>query len=360
MKMLYITHLSGIRVNRFWLSAIQAIQALGGTFHIACNMKYADKEKWKKDCEKYKIISHQIDFNRSPFALENVTAYRQLKKLILKEKFDIVLGRLVAFKTDVPKIIYQAHGFHFYKGAPIINWLLFYSVEWIMARITDVLLTINREDAIVASRFNLHKDGYTKMVHGVGIDIPDLGKKKLVREQIRKDLGINDSTKLFIAVGELIKRKNQRTIIEAFKKAIITDSFLLICGAGPLRNKLQKQIDSYGDSQNIRLLGYREDVLAILQAADVFVISSLQEGLPVALMEAMAAELPCIASDIRGNRDLLGGHSALLFNPKDVNALAKAMIVALSDSKHEGKINRQIVKKYDTDTVIKELINVYS
>ena len=368
MKVLYITHLSGLRVNRFWMSSIRAVQAIGGAFHIACNMKGADKIKWQQDCERHNIVSHQIDFNRSPYAKGNLHAYKQLKELMLEEKFDIVhcntpvagvIGRIAAFKAGVPKIIYQAHGFHFYKGASIVNWLLFYPVEREIAKITDVLLTINKEDSIVASNFRLRKGGYTKLVHGVGIDIPDLRNRGLRREIIRRELGIRGSTKLFIAVGELIKRKNQSIIIDAFIKADIPDSCLLICGEGPLRNIFQKRIERIGAEKHIRLLGYREDVLEIIQAADVFVISSYQEGLPVALMEAMAAGLPCIASNIRGNLDLLGGHSSLLFEPYDVETLSGLMMTVISDNNQEGIMNRQIVKNYDTDTVVKELIDVY-
>ena len=162
-KILYITHLSGKRVNRFWISAIYAAQALGYEFHLACNMTGAEHPAWEEGCKKYGIITHQIDFNRNPLSPQNIKAQKQLAKL-LKEGFDVVhcntpvgglVGRISAKKAKIPKIIYQAHGFHFWKGAPLHNWLLYYPAERLMAHKTDVLITINQEDY---ERINILKE----------------------------------------------------------------------------------------------------------------------------------------------------------------------------------------------------------
>lgn len=370
-KILYITHFSGLHVNRFWLTSIEAARQLGFEFHLACNMRGADKDSFPKECEHYGIISHHIDFERNPLKVKNRIAYKQLLKLMQNEKFDIVhcntpigglLGRLCAQRCKVPLTIYQAHGFHFWKGAPLKNRLIYYPVEKFMAKYTDILLTINQEDYLASKKFKLKKDGYVKYIAGVGIDINKIQNTSVNVMSKRKELGIPEDGFVFTNVAELIDRKNQQTIINAFHKANIPNSYLLFCGKGVNLKKLTDLVVSLNRQEQIKILGYRTDVMDILNISDCFVFSSFQEGLPVALMESMAVGLPCIASNIRGNIDLLA-NSELLFEPADTNKLIQLLTKVTEEPElceNEIKRNSITIRSFDSEFITRDLIDIYN
>lgn len=368
-KVLYVTHLSGLRVNRFWFSSIRAAHELGMEFHLACNMKHADKKYWGKDCQKYGIIAHHIDFERNPFSTQNVTAYKQMVRLLKDESFDVVhcntpvggaVTRLAARKVKIGKVIYQAHGFHFWKGAPLKNWLLYYPVERFLAHFTDQLITINQEDYALAQRFHYKKGGCAKYVPGVGIDIDQICEAQSWREQKRAELGIASNTRAYIAVAELIERKGYETLFPAFKKANLPNAELFVCGMGAQENALKTLVKNLEMENQVHFLGFRTDIYEILSAADVFVFPSKQEGLPVALMEAMAAGLPCVASRIRGNVDLLS-ESELLFDPQNVDELCCAIKKALDPAVVETEVvrNKQTLCSFEVSKAVEAMKNVY-
>jgi len=368
MKFLYITHLSGKRVNRLWISALTAAKQLGFEVHLACNEEQIEQPGWSEDCRQYGIIDHHIDFNRNPLDKENKLAYKELLDLMEKEKFDIVhcntpvgglLGRLCANKAHVPYVIYQAHGFHFWKGAPVKNWMFYYPVEKHMAKYADVLITINQEDYQRAEKFKLKQGGRLEYVHGVGVDLEKFESPKMDRRQKREELGINPDSFVFITAGELIERKNQLLAIKAFAKANIPDSYLLICGMGELEDQLKQAIDDLHMSDRIKMLGFRQDMVDLLNASDAFVFPSFQEGLPVAQMEAMAAGLPCIVSKIRGNTDLLGTGYEYYFSPYEEDELAKKMKKMKGDTRSWREYSREHVAPYSFDAVTEELTKIY-
>lgn len=368
-KILYITHFSGLQVNRFWLTSIEAAHAHGYEFHLACNMCGADKQLFPKQCEFYNIIPHQIDFERNPLSLENKKAYKQLLQLMKTEGFDIVhcntpvgglLGRLCAKKASIPYVIYQAHGFHFWKGAPLKNYILYYSAERFLARYTDALLTINQEDLSAASNFHLKKNGFVKYIPGVGIETKKIKDVTTDKTKLRKELGIPQDATVFISVAELSPRKNHETAIRAFKQANIPNSYMLICGKGKHKENLSALIEQLHAQEQIKLLGYRTDVMELYHISDCFIFATFQEGLSVALMEAMASGLPCIASSIRGNTDLLP-ESALLFLPSDAEKLARLMHEIQSPEVRQKEIQQNLnyISNFDSSIVTKELIEVY-
>ena len=136
-KMLYILNVAE-KVNNFSYSAMIAAQNLGIEFSIAGNWSYPDAAAREADEKKYGIKIYQVDFIRAPYDPRNKKAYRQIRAIIERENFDLIhcntpiggiIGRAAAEKCGVDKVIYQAHGFHFYKGAPFINRTLFYNIE---------------------------------------------------------------------------------------------------------------------------------------------------------------------------------------------------------------------------------------
>lgn len=258
----------------------------------------------------------QIDFDRNAFhILRNMRAYWQTEQVIRQKKYAFVhchspiggiLGRIAAKRNGI-KTVYTAHGFHFYKDAPLRSWLIYYPLEKYMSKLTDVLITINREDYQRAK-----KQFYAKKIYyipGVGIDIRKFVETDIDRRWKRKGIGLAAGDIMLLSVGELNSNKNHEIVIDALKDIRKADvnlfrrAHFFIAGKGKLRERLLKRANTAG--VNLHLLGFREDISELLKAADLFLLSSKREGLNVGLMEAMAAKCPVLCSDIRGNRELV-------------------------------------------------------
>lgn len=265
------------------------------------------------DCDR----SFTVPFTRSPFRLSNIKAYRQLKEIIDRENYDIihthtpmgsVVTRLAArdARKRGARVIYTAHGFHFFAGAPLANWLIYYPVEKWMARHTDTLITINDEDYQRAKR-KFKTD--VQYVPGVGIDPKkfDIKMTKAEKTKLRKSLGLKDSDFVIIYVAELLKRKNQTWLVRSLVNFIKAnpDTHLLLPGKDSLRGKLHVLVGDLGLQGRVHLLGYRTDIPQLMKVSDLAVSASTQEGLAVNIMEAMGSQLPVLATDCRGNRDLI-------------------------------------------------------
>lgn len=311
-KALIITTVSGF-VPQFEMNNVSILQKMEIEVHYAANFETPSYGNNNHRLSGTGIICHQVDFVRSPFKKKNLTVYKQLKDIMRMEHFDIVhchtpmggvMARLVAHVTSTKPIIYTAHGFHFYKGAPFINWLCYYPVERFLSRYTDQLICINMEDNLRAQRFQAKCINY---IPGVGIELkPFYSTKKLDTVIKKTELGLPLDKKILLSAGELIKRKNHETIIRAIAKLNDNSMIYVICGHGILEEYLKRLAEALGVEQQIYFLGYRTDISEVLRIADLFVFPSYQEGLPVALLEAMASGRPVLCSDIRGSRDLMG------------------------------------------------------
>ena len=218
MKMLYITTFAKSRFGSFAKSSIAAARQLGIEYHIASNETGIDQSIKDQECEELGIYHHHIDINRNPSAVaQNRKAYKQIMELIEEYHFDVihcntpmggVLGRLCGHKAGVKTVIYQAHGFHFWTGAPLMNWTCYYPTEKFLAHYTDILITINKEDKKRAQKFHLKKNGKLVSVPGVGIDVEKISTPTISPEEKRRQLGISQDSLVYITVGELIPRKN--------------------------------------------------------------------------------------------------------------------------------------------------------
>lgn len=369
MKMLYIKHISNERMNTFALSAIRAAKELGIDFTIAQNMSMADKNHMDEFCLQHGIKMIHIDFGRNPLNKSNFLARKQLLELMKREQYDFVhcntptgglVGRIAAAQARVPKVIYMAHGFHFWKGAPVKNWLVYYPVERLLARLSDRVITINREDYACAQQFRYKKGGRAEYVPGVGIDVERFAPNAEVRAAKRKELGLNGNEIMLLSVGELNRNKNHRVVIEALAQWKREDVRYVICGSGLLKEEYRRLAQSLGVAEQIVLAGYQADINSFCQAADIFVFPSLREGLPVSLMEAMAAGLPCVASRIRGNEDLLPD-SELLFDATDVDSLHRALQDATNKELAECEIkkNMQTLQMFSMQEAVDAMRRVY-
>ena len=323
-------------IDQFNMPNIELLQEMGYEVHVACNFQKGSTctqekiEVLKNRLKENKIPYFQIDFSRNILKFhEIIKAYKQVKKLLDQERYHFIhchspiggaVGRVAAHRTKT-KVIYTAHGFHFYKGAPLQNWLLYYPVEKFLSRYTDVLITINKEDYHRAKKkFHAKKTCY---IPGVGIDVEKIQAVTVDRAQKRGELGVGEDDFLLLSVGELSKRKNHEAVIKALGELKDPNIKYVICGQGPLREHLEKLAERLGVRNQLFLLGFRNDVIEICKSSDVFVFPSLQEGLPVALMEAMACGLPCVVSKIRGNVDLIDEHGGIVFKKLDFNIIKK-------------------------------------
>ena len=340
---------------------IRLLQSMGYEVHCASNFEHERDVDAKSILEKLNVTIHQIDIARSPFSVRNLNAYRQLKALMKQEQFDLVdchtpmggvLARLAAKATKTAPVLYTAHGFHFYKGCPLQNRLIYETIERWLARYTDGLITINEEDYQAAKSFHLRGKAYK--IPGVGIDVKGIHDLKVDRAQKRRELGVPEDAFVMLSVGDLNANKNHSTAIKAFAKADIPNSCYLICGEGELRNELNSLAEKLGVSQRVRLLGFRNDVREILKASDLFVFPSFREGLSVALLEAASAGVTCIASNIRGNVDLL--EQSQLFSPADEEKIADIMRKSVGEKQAP---NQKVYEKFDKTEVEKRMENIY-
>lgn len=364
MRILYVTTVSS--TMGFFTQHVKMLLQQGHTVDFACNVtKPIDPEFIMRGCR-----VHDLSLSRSPFTKANCRGYKQLKKTIQEGQYDVIhthtpiasaLVRVACRRNKDIKVIYTAHGFHFYKGASWLNWLFYYPVEKWLSRYTDVLITINKEDYERAKRS--FKAGRIEYVPGVGVDVEKYGSVVVDRKAKRKELGLAEDDFVLVSTGELNDNKNHKTVIQAVHRLNNPSVKYLICGEGPLKNELLNLVQELGLEHQVMLLGYRTDIIEINHIADVFVFPSFREGLSVALMEAMACGLPVVCSDIRGNRDLIeDGKGGFLVEPKDVAGFAQS-IKSLSEnsalSKRMGQHNIVRVRDFDTSIVLRHMKDIY-
>lgn len=379
-------------IYQFIVPDIKLFQELGYHVDVACN--YLEGSSCSKECvaeleKNLKVLGvgcFQVDFARNVARIDrNMKAYHQLDLLAKKKKYDFVhchtpiggaLGRIVfqKYRKTGTKVVYTAHGFHFFKGSPLRNWILYYPVEKFLSRWTDCLITINKEDyGRAKKRFHAKR---TEYVPGVGIDlekfsVPDLILDKdnvqipylVWKEKKRKELGIGVDDFVIVSVGELNANKNHRIVIEAIAQMKNKKVKYLVCGQGNLKNELTKLIKKHRLEQQVFLLGFCNDVRNVLWIGNLFAFPSKREGLPVALMEAMACGIPCLVSDIRGNRDLFGKEDVKYLLPTNQpQKWANSIEYCIAHSKDEMETAKKKQKKmlaFSKDRVIRKIRRIY-
>ena len=366
-KLLFISNITNAITN-FSLPSILAAQKLGYEVHMA-----ADFSGFNDDGEKYNVTLHHIDLKRFPLHPQNLKAYSQMNSLIKKEGFDVihcntpiggVLGRLCGSRNKVRKIIYTAHGFHFYKGAPLVNTLIYKTIEKLLAHKTDVIITMNSEDKEAAQELKLKKGGRVYFVKGVGITAEDFDGIGGKREEKRQELSLSDNDVALVSAGDLILRKNYATAIKAIAECKNQNLKYFICGKGPQKENLEALIKELNVENKVFLLGFRSDVKEIMAASDIFLFTTLQEGMPRSMMEAMTLSLPCVASKIRGNVDLIENENGgFLCAPTNYLDFAAAIDKLANDKalrERMGQINKISSKEYDSKNIIECIEKIYA
>ncbi|KIL52993.1 glycosyltransferase family 4 protein [Jeotgalibacillus campisalis] len=351
----------------FHLPYMQWFKDQGWEVHVAANgqinLPAADRK-------------YTIPIQRSPFSPKNIEAYVKLKRIMEEERYDIIhchtpvgglLTRLAAkqSRTKGTKIIYTAHGFHFYKGAPFINWLIYYPIEKAMLRHTDCLITINQEDYQLAKkRFNVIP---IKHVHGVGVDTTKFTSiEKNEKVKLKKSLGYQPDDFLLFYAAEFNRNKNQQFLLHALSALNQNNGNvkLLLAGEGPLLDSCKVLAEKLGIREHVRFLGFQEHILTWTQVSDAAVASSFREGLPVNVMESMACGLPVIAVENRGHRELVhNDKNGWTVAPGDIQTFCsklKLLITQINVREELGTNGRQImVSTYSTEKVLGEKRLIY-
>lgn len=308
---------------------------------------------------------HTLRLERSPVSPRNILGYGDMKRLLARNHYDIiwtnepvmgVVTRLAAnrYRKRGTKVVYMCHGFHFFKGAGIGSWMVFYPIERILAHACDAIITMNQEDYERAQKFGTEK---VYKIPGVGVDTSrfHLQNAPELRMAKRMQLGIPEDAYVLLSVGELTKRKNQEVILRAMSKLEDSKIQYVLCGKGDLRDHLEALARELGLENRVHFLGYRLDIPEMYRMADCFVFPSIHEGLPFALMEAMESGLPIVCSRIRGNVDLITDHEGgILCDVFDSNAFCEAIQeIKKADPQKMAENNREKLKSFDLTSTLK-------
>ena len=378
-KVLIITTISGF-LPQFEKNNVKLLHEAGCEIHYASNFKNPIYDFNEADLKAQGIRLHQIDLAKSPFKFgTNIRAVRQLLRIIRENDIEMihchnpmggVAGRVAASLcstasqcSTAPYVIYTAHGFHFYRGAPKKNWMLYYPVEWLLARMTDVLITINREDYERAKRLPLKAGGAVFQIHSVGVDKERFSPKREIKEAKRRELGVPKDAFHIVTAAELNKNKNQKVIIEAISTLPQEDIYYSICGKGPEEARLRKLIKEKGLENRVRLLGFRTDMEEVLQTADCFAFPSHREGLGVAAVEALLCNVALVVSDNRGTREYaVKDKNAFVCRADSPAEFAQAIDRLYQDKELREKMRegcRSSAMKFTIEEVEKTMIDVY-
>ena len=364
LKILYVTTISNT-MNTFLIPHIRSLVESGHQVDLAFNIiEDVSQELIDLGC-----ISYDMPFQRSPLKTENLTAYKKLKKTLEEGEYELVhthtpiasfITRMACRNNNKIKVAYTSHGFHFFKGAPLKNWMIFYTAEKFAARYTDLIVTINQEDYKRAK--NSFKAKKIEYIPGIGFDIEKYRNVTVDKEEKRKSLGVSKDDFVVVSVGELNNNKNHKRVIEAIAKLHDDSIKYLICGQGPLKDELEKLIDKLNQRGNIILEGQRKDLPEIYNISDICVFPSKREGLGLAALEAMASGLPIVTSNIHGIRDYsIEGVTGFLCDSKDSDCFAKS-IKKLKDNPvlraEMAENNRNSVDRFELKNAVDNMARI--
>ena len=372
MKKILLTATVQSHICQFHRPLVEMLRENGECeIHVAARDNLAEKNGLKLDFAD-KVFN--IPFSRSPFNKNNITAYKQLKKIIEEENYDIihcntpsggVVTRLAAKKVRKKGagVYYTAHGFHFYCGASKKNWMIYYPIEKFFARYTDKLITINNEDYELAKK----KFGCKiERIHGVGVD----GERYRPGDEeeiklLKSKLGYPEDSRIILCVGELLPNKNQKMVIAAMAEVVkkFPCAILLLAGNGPEKENLEEFIRTLNLDNNVKLIGYCTNLEEYQRISDMSVSCSKREGLGLNLIEAMLSENPVIGTENRGHSELItSGENGYLIKQSDVTKLYENIVKILADKDESckmGSCGRNFALKYEKQSVKKELQQIY-
>ena len=363
-KILFVANVAKEHINKFHIPTIKEFKNRGWIVDVACagedEVPFCDTQfrgVWK----------------RSPFTLGTLKGIKQLKNIIANGDYDVVychtpvgglIARLASIKArkNGTKVIYCAHGFHFFKGAPLINWLIYYPIEKMLSYFTDLIFTINSEDYETAkTKFN--PKAKIELLPGIGVNFDRLNIdcKQELRKSYRNNLNIPENATVLIYIAELIKNKNQKMLINTLKELRNRniDAYLLLVGPDHNNGLYQQMAKDIGVDKYTRFLGWRSDVGELMYTSDICVASSIREGFGINIVEAMYCGLPVVATNNRGHATIVNdGQNGFLVNINDSVKMSEKIITIIENNDIYNKLSNLDISKYDCDTIAIELVNI--
>lgn len=362
-----------VMMIQFLVPHVVHLVELGANVDIACSKA----EGYKKENYENKIkelLPNTVNFfeirtERNPINFSNIKGYKDLKNIINEKNYDFiwtnepvmgVMTRLAArwSRKNGCIVMYLAHGYHFFKGAPKKNWI-YYPVEKIMSHFCDLITVINWED------YNFTKKHFKVPVYhidGIGLSLGKYSNVNVNYDLKRHELGVDKDDILIISVGELQQRKNHMVILKAIANIKDANLKYIICGRGELENELLQMAKKLNIEDQFCLLGHRYDIPEILSVSDIFVHPSQREGLGIAAIEAMAAGLPLITSNVQGIKDYVkNGKNGFSYEPNDVDGYTDGLKKLINDKvlrKEMGKFNQECARRYRIENSIDQLSKI--
>ncbi|WP_281628024.1 glycosyltransferase [Traorella massiliensis] len=359
-------------IQQFNMNNIKLLIDLGYKVDVACNFEFGSTisnekiEQLKSDLKNLNVGFYHIPVPRKITDLKNIKeSYKQSLDLFNKMNYDLIhchspIGGLICRIANKNsnnytncKLIYTAHGFHFFKGNNPVKNFIFKNIERYGAKYTDILITINKEDYDAAKKFKLKNNGKVEYVPGVGIDLEKINSIQGDKKKLCKELNIPENSILLLSVGELNENKNHKVVIDVLP-SLPENIHYIICGTGKLYDEYIEQAKKLNVESQLHLLGYRDDVIKIMKSCDIFIFPSKREGLSVALMEAMACGLPCIVSNIRGNKDLINDN---IFEIKDLNKIERLIIKNIN--MHKKDYPTSVINRIDCKKIMEQMKAIY-
>ncbi|MGO4108823.1 glycosyltransferase family 4 protein [Paenibacillus sp. YAF4_2] len=335
---------------------------------------YASPDHCTEDVRSAGFECRDIPFSRNPLKAGNVKAVGELTKWFKKENYDLihvhtpnasVICRLAALFAGSRNVVYTAHGFHFFKGASLLNWLVYFPVEWTMSLLTDRLITINVEDYSRAAKFPVR--GKVVYMPGVGID---LSRYRAIEEEriaaLKEELHIASNSFVVLCIAELNRNKNQEQLIRAVRelKERKVPVVAVLAGTGNAEEEYKTMVKELGLEQEVRFLGYRKDVPELLNMADTLVLLSHREGLPKVLLETMGVGKPMVVTAVRGNRDLVkNGQNGFVVPVGEYIGTAQRLYELYSDQELRARLGQngyEQAHQYDLIAIKSQMREVYA
>lgn len=281
------------------------------------------------------------DWSRNPLDIRNLFGTPpQIAKTVAGNDYDIVHVHtpVAAFvtryalkkmrKEGKPKIVYTAHGFHFFKGGPKIKNFIFKTLEKTAGRWTDRLIVINNEDYEAAKKHKIVPEASLTYMPGIGLDFAKYDREAISREEIlnvRAGLGLKEDDVLYSVIAEFNPGKRHLDAIIALAKTKNPKIHLALAGEGPLKAKMQEQAKIFGVQQRTHFTGFLKDPRPLILASRATINPSEREGLSRSSMESACLGTPIIGTDARGVRDIIEPRRGLLYPTGDPLALRDAM-----------------------------------
>lgn len=322
--------------------------------------------------------SYNLPFSRSLSSFKShIISLKKIKELVGQEKYDIVhvhtpiasfLVRFALRKMRLAKqtkVVYTAHGFHFYKGGQRLSNFIYSTAEKVAGNWTDKLVVINREDYDSAKGLKIVKKADLVYMPGIGVDLKVYkrhGFNCAEKQTFLKSIGIENNSFIFLMIAEFIPRKNHNLVIEAFSKIKSKNAYLLLAGNGPEKENLVKLANNLGVSEKILFLGYRKDISKLISVSSATILFSKHEGLPRSSLESYAAGVPVIAANIRGLNDLIETGGGVLIDNHDTNALADTIDHIVTDEVYREKLSsetQKVIEKYSLDNILDDHNQLY-